>query len=118
LRREALEHIEKIRGTAGRTVILQWPRWEQQRRTCYTELRKLQTASGIPKHRQFPFQSFRKTHLTVIASGEVDPNAGIRTAQASAGHTSSAVTVGHYVSGTVQDRLVAAAIDAMPSPCA
>lgn len=117
LRREALEHIERLRVN-GRSVILEWPLWETQRRMCYDRLRDLQDAAGIPEHRQFAFQSLRKTHLTVLASGEIDPDAAIKTAQISAGHTNSAVTRNHYVSGTIQDRLVAAAIDAMPSPCA
>ena len=32
------------------------------------------------------------------------------------GHSNRAITTGHYVSGDVQERMVAAAIDMMPSP--
>jgi hypothetical protein len=41
---------------------------------------------------------------------------GLAVAQQSAGHSNRAVTLGHYVSGDVQERMVAAAIDMMPSP--
>ena len=40
----------------------------------------------------------------------------ITVAQQSAGHSNRAVTTGHYISGDVQERMVAAAIDLMPSP--
>ncbi len=36
--------------------------------------------------------------------------------QQSAGHSNRAITTGHYISGDVQERMVAAAIDMMPSP--
>lgn len=116
LRREVLEHIEKIRGTENREVVLAWVGdWDRYRRVCYDELRRLQAAAGIPKHRRFAFQSFRKTYLTELALGG-DPQQGIKNAQTAAGHTSSAITTGHYISGTAQDLLYARSVEAMRDP--
>ncbi len=70
----------------------------------------------ISNSRQWAFQSFRKTHLTTLAGLSLEHEHGLAVAQQSAGHSNRAVTVGHYVSGDVQERMVAAAIDMMPSP--
>jgi integrase len=115
VRADVLEKVESIRRP-GRTKIFGWPNWEKQRRVAYDQLRRIQAAAGIPENRRWGFQSFRKTYTTQIASGGLDPQQGLKTAQAAVGHTSLSITTGHYISGSVQDRLVAAAIDAMESP--
>jgi integrase len=114
LHHEAIEHIDRIR--TERAIILEWPRWATTKRTAYSRFRQLQNAAGISKSRRWAFQSFRKTHLTMLAGLSLEHEQGLAVAQKSAGHSNRAVTVGHYVSGDVQDRMVAAAIDMMPSP--
>ena len=52
----------------------------------------------------------------MLAGLSLEHEQGLAVAQQSAGHSNRAVTVGHYVSGDVQERMVAAAIDMMPSP--
>mgnify|MGYP002528577511 CR=1 FL=1 len=111
---EAIEHIDGIRSE--RAIILEWPRWATTKRTAYLRFRQLQDTAGINKSRQWAFQSFRKTHLTMLAGLSLEHEQGLAVAQHSAGHSNRAVTLGHYVSGDVQERMVAAAIDMMPSP--
>ena len=74
--------------------------------------------TGISKSRQWAFQSFRKTHLTTLAGLSLEHEQGLAVAQQSAGHSNRAVTTGHYISGDVQERMVAVAIKRMPSPVA
>ena len=111
---EAIEHIDGIRSE--RAIILAWPRWATTKRTMYRRFRELQSAAGISKSRQWAFQSFRKTHLTTLAGLSLEHEQGLAVAQQSAGHSDRAVTTGHYISGDVQERMVAAAIKRMPSP--
>ena len=82
----------------------------------YRRFRELQSVAGIKESRRWAFQSFRKTHLTILAGLSLEHEHGLDVAQQSAGHSNRAVTTGHYVSGDVQDRMVAAAIERMPSP--
>ena len=111
---EAIEHINRIR--TERAIILEWPRWTTTKRTAYSRFRQLQNAAEISKSRQWAFQSFRKTHLTMLAGLSLEHEHSLAVAQHSAGHSNLAITTGHYVSGDVQERMVAAAIDMMPSP--
>ena len=111
---EAIEHIDGIRGK--RAILLAWSRWATTKRTVYRRFRELQNAAGIRASRQWAFQSFRKTHLTVLAGLSLEHEQGLEVAQQSAGHSNRAITTGHYISGDVQERMVAAAIRRMPSP--
>ena len=111
---EAIEHIERIRS--GRAIILAWPQWATTKRTVYRRFRELQKAAGITESRQWAFQSLRKTHLTTLAGLSLEHDHGLAVAQQSAGHSNLAITTGQYVSGDVQERMVAAAIKRMPSP--
>lgn len=111
---EAIEHIDGI--CRERAMILEWPRWATTKRTAYLRFRQLQNAAGISKSRQWAFQSFRKTHATMLAGLSLELEQGLAAAQQSAGHSNRAVTTGHYISGDVQERMVAAAIKQMPSP--
>ena len=111
---EAIEHIDGIRS--DRAIILAWPQWATTKRTVYRRFRELQSIAGIRESRRWAFQSFRKTHLTTLAGLSLEHEHGLDVAQQSAGHSNRAITTGHYISGDVQERMVAAAIDMMPSP--
>ena len=111
---EAIEHIDGIHSE--RAIILAWPRWATTKRTAYLRFRQLQSAAEISKSRQWAFQSFRKTHLTMLAGLSLEHEQGLAVAQQSAGHSNRAVTTGHYISGDVQERMVVAAIKRMHSP--
>jgi integrase len=80
---EAIEHIDGIRSE--RAIILAWPRWATTKRTAYLRFRQLQNAAGINKSRQWAFQSFRKTHLTMLAGLSLKHEQGLAVAQHSAG---------------------------------
>lgn len=116
LRREAWEHMENIRRS-GRNVILAAGTTGTAKRYLYDELHKLQETAGMPKERRFGFQSFRKGHLTELAAQSLEFEQGIDIACHSASHSSRSITTSHYINGSIQDRLVAAAIDRMQSPC-
>ena len=111
---EAIEHIDGIRRE--RAIILAWPQLPTTKRTVYRRFRELQSVAGITVSRRWAFQSFRKTHLTMLAGLSLELEQGLAVAQQSAGHSNRAVTTGHYISGDVQERMVAAAIKRMPSP--
>lgn len=109
---EALQEIESIRGP--RELIFEWRNWEKNPRWLQTCFKRLLARAGIPESRQFGFHGLRKAHATLIADqGEAN---GISTAQLSLGHASEGVTKGHYVSGSVQEKIVAQAIQKLPSP--
>lgn len=111
----ALEHIERIR-TDGRSLVLGWDLWDSQRRVGYDNLRLIQAAAGIPEDRRWGFHSFRKTHSTYLSGERDEIEDGVELAQASLGHADKSLTKGVYISGSAQERRLAAAIDRMPSP--
>lgn len=111
----AKEYIERIRRT-GREEIVPWPKWESSRSAAYGQLREIQTSAGIEEHRRFAFHSFRKTHATQLQETAFDHDQTLKITQRSVGHSDSRITTGHYISGAVQDRLLAAQILQMPSP--
>lgn len=116
LHSEALEHIERIRRP-GRNLILEWPKWDKGKRMAYVAFEKLLEAAGIAQNRRWKFHSLRKTHLTILATFAAGNEQSMRIAQQSAGHSSIALTKNVYIAGGLQQRLVANAIDLMPSPC-
>lgn len=116
LRLEAFEHMESIRRT-GRDGILTIGPSATCKRYLYTALHKLQAEAGMAEERKFGFNGFRKAHLTELASQSLEQENGIDVACRSAGHSSRSITTTHYINGSIQDRLVASAIDRMRSPC-
>jgi integrase len=111
---EALQEIEAIRSP--RRYIFELPTWEKNPRWLQACFERLLNLAEIPKERQFKFHGFRKLHATLVADTSADGEDGIKTAQKSLGHGDEATTRGHYVNGRVQDRIVAAAIERLPSP--
>ena len=107
----AAESIESIR--TDRRLIFEWP---HHRRWLHRCLKRLATCAGIPESRRFGWHGFRRTHATLVAEQSAASGGGVLAAQISLGHTSSATTLGHYVSGRVQHRLAAESIDRLPSP--
>lgn len=107
---EALAAVERIR--TRRLLIFEFPGWEKNPRWIQVIFKRLAAAAGIPEERRFGFHGLRKLHASLIAGQEQD---GVKAAQISLGHGSATTTKQHYVSGKVQDRLAAAAIDRLPS---
>ena len=108
----ALQHVDAIR--TDRAAMLDWPKWDTQKRTAYDTLRVIQAAAGIADSRRWAFHSFRRTHLTQLSL--VGTEQGFRMAQDSAGHSDLSTTLDHYVSASAQEQMRAAAINRMPSP--
>lgn len=76
-----------------------WRRAMNSRCQFYARFRQLQRLSGIAEERiKLGTRGFRKAHLTALADGSFTD------AQLSANHADLAVTLGHYVSGLVQNR--------------
>lgn len=110
----AMEHIERIR--TDRAEILHVPRYSSARRTLYDHLEQLQEFAGIEKHRRWRFHSLRKTHATILANLSSSHQEDLRIAQRSCNHSSLAITLGSYASGSMEERRVFEAVERMPSP--
>jgi integrase len=109
---EARREIERIR--TERQTIFDWRNWPRNKVSLHEHRRKLLVAAGLPEGRQFGFHGLRRAHLTVLNLEAAQ--IGARAAQRSAGHASVATTMGSYINAAVSERLVAEAIERMPSP--
>lgn len=109
---EALAEINAIR--TDRQLIFEFPNWERNPRWLQHLFKRLAAKAHIAAARRFGFHGLRKLHATLIADGASGQD-GVRAAQISLGHSSPDVTKQHYVSGSVQEKLAAAAIDRLPS---
>lgn len=106
---DALAAIEAIR--TPREKIFPWRGWPKTKRWVHTLFKRIVIKAGIPPHRQFGFHGLRKAHATIIADQE--QSSGV--AQISLGHAHGSTTTTHYVAGRVQDRILASAINRLPS---
>ena len=105
LNETAIEHLRMI-YSENRELVFPWP---MDQSTFDTYLHRLLDRAGIPRDQHFGLHDLRKTLATAL--WEASPQA----AQLALGHTSSAVTVNHYVS---QTGIVANAIDQLAQPSA
>jgi len=112
---EAIEHIERIR-TPDRDVILRVPKYHRQRRTLYDDFHLLQKLAGLPESRWWGFHSIRKAHGTEVKRYKTPHQRNLNLAQKSLGHSDSSVTLGHYISGAMEDQEMIAVIEELPSP--
>jgi integrase len=117
---EARKAIEAIR--THRRLIFEWPHgrpWpaNTRKRSLNRILHRMMTAAGIPAERQRyrAFHGCRKYHLTALYETAGSRRVAEAVAQASAGHTQKGTTLGYYVAGAAQDRLLATAIGCLPS---
>lgn len=114
---EALQHADIIRRP-DRDVILSVPgKPSSGKRKFYEQLRVLQEHAEIPKTRKWAAHSFRQSHLTQLGVLAIGANQALQAAQNSAGHANLSMTLGAYVSGDVQEMIMASQIDRLPSPC-
>jgi len=112
---EVIEHIEKIR-TPGRDVILYVSKYDRQRRTLYDDFHLLQKLAGLPESRWWGFHSIRKTHGTEVKRYKAPHQRNLTLAQRSLGHSNSDITLGHYISGAMEDQELVTVIEELPSP--
>lgn len=108
--------LEAIRTT--RRLIFEFPNWERNPRWLQMLFKRLAAAAGIPAERRFGFHGLRKCHATLIADGAGEHGSvnAVQLAQQSLGHSSAGTTTQHYISGSVQEKLTAAAIERLPNP--
>ncbi|WP_254512893.1 site-specific integrase [Anatilimnocola floriformis] len=110
---EALADILAIR--TERTRIFEFPNWDKNKRWLQTQMERLLQHAAIPEERQFKFHGFRKMHATLIADQE-GSTSSIQAAQLSLGHSHESTTKGSYINGSVQQKIVTASIQRLPSP--
>ena len=72
---ELAPHIVPVLAYLERPVY-HWSNLAITKRTVSRRFRQLQNAAGINKSRQWAFQSFRKTHLTMLAGLSLEHEQG------------------------------------------
>lgn len=104
---EAVAHLEQNR---------QHPRqlfpWTASRRWLGASLQQLLELAGLPPQRRFGFHGFRKYLTTALRrSGFASSQ---RLAQAAAGHADVRTTSAHYINASLEELLLAEALEALP----
>lgn len=112
----AVDHIERLRPL-GHAEILHVPQFNTRRRLLYEDIERLQVEAGIAAHRHFRFHGYRSTYATIIGNLQRPHQEDVRLAQQGCGHSSSAITLGHYLSGSQESLRLAESIEQMPPPC-
>lgn len=112
---DVIEHIERIK-TSDRDIILYVPKYHRQRRTLYDDFHLLQKLASLPESRQWGFHSIRKSHGTEVKRYKAPHQRNLTLAQRSLGHSDSSITLGHYISGAMEDQEMVAVIEELPSP--
>jgi integrase len=90
--RQLVEVLRRLPATDPEDLLLPWPHHIRTLWTCHAEL---QRAAGLPAERQYEIHGWRRWHANRLC--ELGLPERLEATRTALGHSSSAITTGHYL---------------------